>query len=169
MRAVRILAVAAALTAFLAAAGAAPTERSATPARPQSSCPVSGKPVDRTIFTTYEGQKISFCCPKCVAPFLKNPETFLAKLGEQGQVVESQQTLCPVSGDAIDAKVSVDDHGRRVFFCCAMCIKEFQGDPAKYLPLLGRTTAPAGGGMPSPQAAPKGGRHDGRAPGDSGS
>jgi len=158
MRTLRFLTTAVALATFVATAGAAPADKPAPPAKPQTICQVTGKPIDKSISTTYDGQKIYFCCPKCVAPFTKDPETYLTKLGEQGQLVESHQALCPVSGDPIDARVFTDYHGRRVFFCCKMCIGDFGKDPAKYLPLLGRTTAPEGSGMSAAPAAPKGGK-----------
>ncbi|MHB8079939.1 MAG: YHS domain-containing protein [Candidatus Krumholzibacteriia bacterium] len=134
MHTLRFITTAVALATIAAGAGAAPADKAA----PQTTCPVTGKPIDRSVSTTYEGQKIYFCCPQCVAPFLKDPETYLTKLGAQGRIVESHQTLCPVLGDPIDPKVFVDYHGRRVFFCCRACIADFQKDPAQYLPRLGR-------------------------------
>ncbi len=53
-----------------------------------------------------------------------------------------EQTLCPVSGHAIDADVSVMHEGKKVAFCCDDCIKKFQDNPAKYtakLPQFGGT------------------------------
>lgn len=148
MRATRFIGFASVLAAALiTATGVAVAGKSVAKVAPQSTCPVTGEPIDREVYTTYGGQKIYFCCPKCITTFAKDPEAQLAKLGELDQIVESQQTLCPVSGDPIDAKVSTDYKGRRVYFCCAMCIKDFQADPAKYLPLLSRTKAPAGSGM----------------------
>lgn len=147
MRKLHLFTIAAAVAAVVTTAGAAPADKSPPQAVPQSTCPVTGKPIDKGVSTMYQGQKVYFCCPKCVATFEKDAETYLAKLGEQGQIVESQQKFCPVSGDAIDRRVSVDYKGRRVFFCCRMCIADFQADPAKFLPLLGRTQAPADAGM----------------------
>jgi Cu+-exporting ATPase len=39
---------------------------------------------------------------------------------------------CPVSGDAIDAAVSVEHDGNPVFFCCRECLSKFQADPDAY-------------------------------------
>jgi YHS domain-containing protein len=159
MRALRFLNLVGVLATLFMTAGAAVAGKNASQAKPQSTCPVTGKPIDKGVSTIYGGQKVYFCCPKCIATFDKDPETNLAKLGEQGQVVESQQKFCPVSGDPIEAKVSVDYKGRHVFFCCAMCIKDFQADPAKYLPLLGRAKAPADAGMHRDEAAPNNEEH----------
>lgn len=167
MRTLRLFTITAALAALVATAGVASAGKTSPRAKPQSTCPVTGKPIDKEVSTVYGGQKVYFCCPKCVATFAKEPETYLAKLGERGEVVESQQKFCPVSGDAIDPKVSVDYAGRHVFFCCKMCIADFKADPAKYLPLIGRTTAPADAGMHPEQPAPKGDQRDAGGPGAS--
>ena len=154
MRASRFLNLVGVLATIFMTAGAAVAGKNASQAKPQSTCPVTGRPIDKRVSTTYGGQKVYFCCPKCIATFDKDPETCLAKLAGQSQIVESQQKFCPLSGDPIDSKVSIDYKGRRVFFCCAMCIKDFQADPAKYLPLLGRTKAPADAGMHQDKTAP---------------
>ena len=39
---------------------------------------------------------------------------------------------CPVSGGAIDKSVSADYKGKKVYFCCAKCVKAFEDDTAKY-------------------------------------
>jgi hypothetical protein len=39
---------------------------------------------------------------------------------------------CPVSGEAVDPKVSAVINGRKVNFCCPDCIKEAEANPALY-------------------------------------
>ncbi len=39
---------------------------------------------------------------------------------------------CPVGAGAIDKSVSADYKGKKVYFCCAKCIKKFDRDTAKY-------------------------------------
>ena len=51
----------------------------------------------------------------------------------QDVVKEGTQKTCPVMGEKIDPKVHEDVDGRRVYFCCKMCVKKFTADPAKYL------------------------------------
>jgi len=43
------------------------------------------------------------------------------------------QTVCPMSGKPIDKEVYVDQEGKRVYFCCQDCVKEFKADPAKVM------------------------------------
>jgi len=42
------------------------------------------------------------------------------------------QTMCPVSGEAIDTSVHVDYQGQRIYFCCNKCPAAFRNDPEKY-------------------------------------
>lgn len=47
------------------------------------------------------------------------------------------QKTCPVMvGNAIDPNLHVDYQGKRVYFCCNMCVGEFQKNPEKYLDRL---------------------------------
>ncbi len=46
------------------------------------------------------------------------------------------QTKCPVMGGKIDQKLYADHDGKRVYFCCPMCVGEFKKDPAKYIKKL---------------------------------
>ncbi|MBI5851024.1 MAG: hypothetical protein HZB39_08340 [Planctomycetes bacterium] len=44
-------------------------------------CPVSGKDVDKTVFSDFEGKRVGFCCTKCKAKFDADPAAFKEKLG----------------------------------------------------------------------------------------
>jgi YHS domain-containing protein len=46
----------------------------------QTTCPVTGRPIDKSIFVEYNGKKVYFCTPDCKAKFLKDPEKYVAKL-----------------------------------------------------------------------------------------
>ena len=46
----------------------------------QTTCPVSGKPIDPIYVVTFRKQKVWFCCPKCNKAFLANPEKYVARL-----------------------------------------------------------------------------------------
>jgi YHS domain-containing protein len=43
------------------------------------------------------------------------------------------QTLCPVMGGKINREVFIDYKGKRIYFCCPGCDREFKKDPEKYL------------------------------------
>ena len=44
-----------------------------------------------------------------------------------------RQTLCPVTGSAIDRSIQVDHDGKRVYFCCPGCVEAFKKSPDKYV------------------------------------
>jgi len=46
----------------------------------QTMCPVMNAPINKALFTEYNGQKVYFCCPGCKSTFLKSPEKYLSKL-----------------------------------------------------------------------------------------
>ena len=46
------------------------------------------------------------------------------------------QTSCPVSDEGINKEFYSDHDGKRVYFCCAGCVKAFNDDPHKYLKKL---------------------------------
>jgi YHS domain-containing protein len=46
----------------------------------QTTCPVSGKPINPEHFVEYKGKKVYFCCPNCPAAFEKDPEKYADKL-----------------------------------------------------------------------------------------
>jgi Cu(I)/Ag(I) efflux system membrane fusion protein len=56
------------------------TEKLASVAREQKTCPVMGGAIDKNVFTEYKGKKVYFCCPACKPEFEKNPEKYLHKL-----------------------------------------------------------------------------------------
>lgn len=48
--------------------------------QPQSICPIMEKPIVRTVFTDYNGERVYFCCPPCIPRFLDDPERWLSKM-----------------------------------------------------------------------------------------
>jgi YHS domain-containing protein len=39
-------------------------------------------------------------------------------------------------GNPINKEIYVDHNGRRVYFCCQMCVEQFKKEPEKYLKKL---------------------------------
>jgi len=58
---------------------AAPVAQAAQPAE-QTTCPVMGGKINRSIYTQYKGQRVYFCCAGCEEKFLSSPETYVSKL-----------------------------------------------------------------------------------------
>lgn len=101
--------------------------------KPQTNCPVMGHKIDKSSYLDYEGQRVYFCCDSCKDKFLKEPDKYFSKFQEEGILLESVQTKCPVMGGKIDKEVFVDYKGRRIYFCCAGCEDKFLKEPGKYL------------------------------------
>ena len=105
--------------------------------KPQTSCPVSGKPINKEVFLDFQGQRIYFCCPSCPAEFQKDPEEYFAKFEKEHIELENIQTSCPVSGEELgENPVVIHFKGRTVKFCCPSCEKPFRANPEKYLAAL---------------------------------
>ncbi len=58
----------------------------------QTTDALSGKPVNKNIYTDHEGMRIYFCCDQSRNDFLKNPEVYLTKFRQQGIILESTPT-----------------------------------------------------------------------------
>ena len=46
----------------------------------QTTCPVTGGPINKDIYTVYQGKKVYFCCEGCKKTFEKNPGKYIDKL-----------------------------------------------------------------------------------------
>ncbi len=47
--------------------------------------------------------------------------------------VDAGNKTCPVSGKAVNPKITAVYEGKRHAFCCKSCLKDFEKDPAKYV------------------------------------
>lgn len=114
----------------------------------QTTCPVSGEKIDKTVHVDYQGQRVYFCCNKCPAEFRKDPEKYFAKIAADGVQLENIQTACPVSDEKLGEgdmgkPVAFHYRGRTVMLCCKMCQPKFEKNPAKYLAKLPGEKIPA--------------------------
>lgn len=67
-------------TASKATPASAPASTSAKAVLAQTNCPITGDPIDKTVFTEYKGQKVYFCCSRCIAKFNKDPQKYLTAM-----------------------------------------------------------------------------------------
>ncbi|GMU21694.1 MAG: hypothetical protein AMXMBFR13_17840 [Phycisphaerae bacterium] len=121
----------------------------------QRFCPVSGKPVDQSIYTDYEKQRIYFCSEECIAQFRQSPRKYLAAVYRQ-VYPQRIQVRCPVTDNPIDSSVFADHANHRVFFCCPSCVHKFEAAPKKYLARMGEISTeqvhcPVSGHLIDPQ------------------
>lgn len=61
-------------------AAPATVKQAVTAAVEQTVCPVTGDPIDKNVSIDYQGKKVYFCCPACIAPFKADPNKYAAKL-----------------------------------------------------------------------------------------
>jgi YHS domain-containing protein len=74
---------------FFAAGSMAVGVQAATAGHPQTKCPVLGNPIDKTVYTDYQGKRIYFCCTACPKEFKKDPAKYMKKLKEEGVTLET--------------------------------------------------------------------------------
>jgi YHS domain-containing protein len=106
---------------------------------PQTTCPVTGNPINKQYFADYNGKRVYFCCPACPATFKQDPDKYMKVLANEGVTLENTpvpQTMCPVMNRKINKKYFADYEGKRVYFCCRACVSTFKHDPEKYIQKL---------------------------------
>ena len=100
----------------------------------QKICPIGKEKIDPEVFIAFQGQKVYFCCPGCDGKFMKDSEKKFAEMKERGEITESIQTICPVSGDVLeDHETSLTLPGRKIYLCCKNCVKKFKKKKELYL------------------------------------
>lgn len=57
------------------------------------------------------------------------PAPQAVKKAETKVVEKKVQENCPMLGGPINKKIYADHKGKRVYFCCPMCISEFKKNP----------------------------------------
>ena len=50
----------------------------------QTVCPMSGKPIEKSVYSDHDGKRVYFCCPDCEEAFKKDPEKYIKKLEKEG-------------------------------------------------------------------------------------
>jgi len=102
--------------------------------KPQTVCPVMGKPIDSAQYTDIQGQRVYFCCAGCSKKLLADPDKYFKEVAAKGVLFQNIQKRCPVSGEVlIDKDIYSDYEGRRVYFCCEKCQGKFADNPQEYL------------------------------------
>jgi len=123
-------------------------------------CPVMDEPIDFSISTTTDEGPVYFCCAGCIKKYEENPQKYAGKVAKQREKLSEWpkvQVLCPVSGKPVDSKVSIEQDGQQVHFCCQGCVSKYQADPKKYAKALAgsytyQTKCPVMGGDINPAA-----------------
>jgi YHS domain-containing protein len=121
--------------------------------KPQTVCPVMGKPIDSASYTDIQGQRVYFCCGGCEKKLKADPDKYFKQAAAEGVLFQNVQKTCPVSGETLeDRTVYSNFEGRRIYFCCQKCRDKFDNDPQEYLKKM---DAPTKGDKPATES------HDG--------
>ncbi len=54
----------------------------------------------------------------------------------EAAAVSTRQLLCPLMGEKIDKKYYVDHNGKRIYVCCAGCVKTVKKKPEQFIKRL---------------------------------
>lgn len=60
------------------------SKKSAPAKKAQTTCPVMGGKVDKSLYADVDGKRIYVCCPGCVAKVKANPGKYIKKLEAEG-------------------------------------------------------------------------------------
>ena len=97
--------------------------------KPQTTCPVSGDPIDKKLYVDYKGKRIYVCCASCIAPLKKNPEKYIKKLESMGQGVESIAAASSQDGNSI--KTDTSKTSEAGYWTCPMHPEIHQSGPGQ--------------------------------------
>lgn len=105
--------------------------------KPQTTCPVMGRVVNRRVFLDYQGKRIYFACAGGLMTFKNDPAFYLKKMAEMGEYPIAipepvPQKACPVDGGSIDSSLYCDYNGERIYGCTKACLEKIVKKPEKY-------------------------------------
>ena len=85
-------------------------------------CPVTGKPVDKSVSIDYHDGKVYFSNAEAAKKFQDNVEKYAARANLQLVVTgQARQTACPLMGKPVVSGKSVMVSGVKVELCCNIC------------------------------------------------
>jgi YHS domain-containing protein len=88
-------------------------------------CPISGKPANPAITSTYS-KTVALCCNKCKAQFNANPKGYLSN------IIAAVSGQCPLSKKRSDPSITVS-YSRQVAFADAASKTTFDAAPDKHI------------------------------------
>ena len=68
--------------------------------KPQTTCPVMGGKIDKSLYVDHEGKRIYVCCAGCVGVIRKTPGKYISRLEAQGITLDrTPLVLCRKCGE----------------------------------------------------------------------
>lgn len=65
-----------------------PAPVSVTTSNIQTTCPIEGGKIDKSMYADSQGQRVYFCCTDCKAKFNADPAKYIKQMEDQGMVLE---------------------------------------------------------------------------------
>ena len=79
----------------------------------QTTCPVMGAKIDKSLYVDHDGKRIYVCCPGCIAAVKENPQKYVEELEAQGITLERTPVgLCRKRGEIKGSKQCCKLEGR---------------------------------------------------------
>ncbi len=54
----------------------------------QTTCPVMGRQIDKSLYEDYKGKRVYFCCPACPKQFKDDSKKYMKKMADEGVILE---------------------------------------------------------------------------------
>ncbi len=54
----------------------------------QTTCPVMGRKIDKSLYEDYQGKRVYLCCPGCPKMFQADPEKYMKKMADEGVILD---------------------------------------------------------------------------------
>lgn len=102
--------------------------------QPPILCPVSGKPIDKAVFTRFRGKRVYFADKSCVKDFRADPGKYKEGLKEQWERMKPlrAQVTCPVTGEPIDKRFFVEMPDYDLYFATEAAKASWEEDRKPY-------------------------------------
>lgn len=103
---------------------------------PVANCPVMNTETANLAISlpTPEGP-VFFCCTDCMPKYKSDPGKYIDKVAAQRKILAQRpkvQVMCPACKEPVDANVSMEVSGQKVFFSSPECMAKYKAEPAKY-------------------------------------
>ena len=91
----------------------------------QTTCPVMGGEINKSLYVDYDGKRIYVCCPGCVDVLKGDPAKYVKQLEDAGITLEKMPALCPKCGEIKGSAKCCKLEGRGTCPKCGL----FKGSP----------------------------------------
>jgi transcription elongation factor Elf1 len=72
------------VSAMVMAQDAKKDEAKKTELKPQTTCPVMGEEINKSLYVDHDGKRVYVCCKACVSAVTKEPAKYIKKLEDEG-------------------------------------------------------------------------------------